>query len=84
MINEHNEFELKPGVYELLSATVVVTDIITHTIDPKTGGLSTLPEPLVVYRDLSVPVRDIGGKPTQVHERTTVPISYFKSNSKQV
>lgn len=69
-MNEHNEFDVKPGVYTYKEIHFVVLDVITH------HNQQPLPEPNVVYRSVMAPI--VNGR--AIHERYTVPLSYFKEN----
>lgn len=83
-MDEHNEHDIRPGIYthKEMAYTIVVLDVVTHTFDQKACSLIPLPEPTVLFRDVTAPVRNINGKYIRAHERTTVPISYFKLNFK--
>lgn len=71
-MNDHNEFDVKPGIYTYKEIHFVVLDVITHQ------NQQPLPEPLVMYRNLSAPI--VNGR--AIHERDTVTLSYFKENFK--
>ena len=69
----HNQFSVKPGVYQFLGTYIVVMDVVTHTIDEK-GNESELADPLVVFRE----VNNVDGK---IHKRQSVKLSQFKRES---
>lgn len=69
-MKEHNEFDVKPGVYEYKGIHFVVLDVITHHMH------LPLAEPHVMYRNLMAPIVNNRA----IHERYTVPLSYFKEN----
>lgn len=68
-MNYVNEYDLEPGVYQhYKGGKYVVTDIVTHMDNPATAKMEPLPDPLVVYRDLTPIVKHVRGKAQQAHQ----------------
>lgn len=77
-MNRINEFNLEPGVYKHHKGGLyVVTDVITHMDNPTIGKMESLPDPLVVYRDLKAPVRHVKGRNQTAHQVYARTLSEF-------
>jgi hypothetical protein len=77
-MNRINEFGIEPGVYEhYKKGLYVVTDIITHMDNPNTGKMEAIPDPLVVYRDVTPVVRHVNGKAQTAHQVYARTLSEF-------
>jgi hypothetical protein len=77
-VNRVNEFNLEPGAYQHYKGGVyVVTDIITHMDNAKTGAMEPLQDPLVVYRDLTPVVRHVEGRRQMAHQVYARSLSEF-------
>jgi hypothetical protein len=79
-MNYINEYNLEPGVYKHYKGGLyVVTDLVTHMDNPATAKMEALPDPLVVYRDVTPVKRHVKGKPQQAHQVYARPLSEFTS-----
>lgn len=79
-MNHINEYNIKPGTYQHYKGTIyVVTDVVTHMDNTTTGNMEPLPDPLVVYRDLTPIVKHINGRAQAAHQVYARPCSEFNA-----
>lgn len=77
-MNEHNEYNLKPGTWRhYKTGLYVVFTMVTHMDNPATGKMELLADPLVVYRDLAPVMRHVDGKHIYAVQHYARPLSEF-------